>query len=456
MITYNPPMDGSRRQVELEISEDFYRACRKKQKDAAGRARKRRLLNVKMRRYVQQEARKMGFELDDNLEPAEIPGFMNAETLRKEAQDIVEKLTAEYLRGRFSRIVSEAAESSAVLPERPKPVRRAPERPKKKPSAGVWPPRRTDGKNPAEGKTEPLGTTFPDIRSEGGTLDVAKVGAESKDVPEGGDVSGSSLAVADPSACEEIAAVAEAAASRGAGVSIRNERDDRERTVSSEPGIAAVSDADLWEEIEALENSVKHWQSECEAARTALFEANGRARRAEEALLSKSNGTQADDSARVLARLLLHPNARVTITEALRTASSLYPERLVVLPSAFESAEKLDPVSTRGGRLLKLLVKLSTDYYDVLTEKGDAEARRVFSPSEYSACESDTVRTGGLGRMRDFAYGDEKIRMEQHLKIGIAANMSVTLRVYFAWIAEERRFVIGYCGEHLPVASHRT
>lgn len=463
MITYNPPMDGSRRQVELEIPEDLYRVCRKRQKDSARRARTQRQLSVKLRRYVREGARKLGLELDDNLEPVAIPGLMNAETVRRDAEEIVERLSAEYLRGRFSRIVSEAAEeSSAVPPERPKPVRRAPELPKKKPPAGVWPPRRTDGKNPAEAKAEPPFPAFPEIRSEGGTLEGSPVGSEPKDVPEITDAPGSSLAVADSAACEEIAGAAAAAKTNGAEISIRSESGSRARTISNEPGIGFAEaspngpDSVLWDEIEALENRAKHWQTECDAARTALFEANERARRAEEALLGRPNGTQTDDAPRVLARLLLHPNTRVTLTEALSTASSLYPDRMVVLPSAFESAEKLDPVSTRGGRLLKLLVKLTTDYYDVLTEKGDAEARKVFSPAEYSACESDTVRTGGLGRMRDFVYAGEKIRMEQHLKIGIAANTSVTLRVYFAWIAEERKFVVGYCGEHLPVASHRT
>ena len=152
----------------------------------------------------------------------------------------------------------------------------------------------------------------------------------------------------------------------------------------------------------------------------------------------------------------MNPNLSVTPVEALRTAAELFPNRIVVLPSAYESADKVDRNSKRGGRLLKLLLKLGTDYFDVLTEKGDAEARKVFSPSEYSACESDTVRTGGLGRLRDFVYDGAQIRMEQHLKIGIAANTSVTLRCYFAWIAQEKKFVIGYCGEHLPVASHRT
>ena len=215
----------------------------------------------------------------------------------------------------------------------------------------------------------------------------------------------------------------------------------------------------LWEEVESLEGQVRHWRSEYEEAQKELHEAHTARRRTEELLLAGKKEEEAlcsQETALTLARLVVNPNLRVTPVEALRTAAQLFANRIVVLPAAYESAEKVDRNFKRGGKLLKLLLKLGTDYYDVLTEKGDAEARKVFSSSEYSACESDTVRSGGLGRLRDFVYNGESVRMEQHLKIGIAADTSVTLRCYFAWIAEERKFVVGYCGEHLPVASHRT
>lgn len=112
-------------------------------------------------------------------------------------------------------------------------------------------------------------------------------------------------------------------------------------------------------------------------------------------------------------------------------------------------------MSTRGSRLQKLLVTLGTEYYEALAGKGDSEARRVFSSSEYSACESETVRSGGLGRLREFSYNGEQIRIEQHLKIGVAADTAKTLRCYFAWFADEQRIVVGVCGEHLAVASYR-
>ena len=55
--------------------------------------------------------------------------------------------------------------------------------------------------------------------------------------------------------------------------------------------------------------------------------------------------------------------------------------------------------------------------------------------------------------MRDFVYGGRKIRMSRHLRIGNAVDRTRTLRCYFAWVPEEGKIVIGYCGEHLPVSN---
>ena len=335
----------------------------------------------------------------------------------------------------------------------------------------------------------------PELRYAGGTLEDLPVGVDPSREKGGefklaGDA-GSSLVTADDAACGEIARMVEkaeeaeeketgtrepikpikvvvgigeddggiggAGGEDGQGTSTANER-----TISSEPVASGTRSTDeaLWEEIEALENRAEYWQVECAAARTALFEANERTRRLEEVFLccaqGQGNRSNPEGGAHVLARLLLNPNARVTLTEALATVSVLYLERMAVLPSAYDSAEKLDDVSTRRSRLLKLLVKLGTEYYDALSGKGDSEARRVFSPTEYSACESETVRSSGLGRLLEFSYNGEHIRMEQHLKIDVAADPAKTLRYYFAWLADEQQIVIRYCGEHLAVASHRT
>lgn len=230
----------------------------------------------------------------------------------------------------------------------------------------------------------------------GGTMNGTPIGMEPSVCSEIGGGSKSTLAAANDAECRQIAQKA------AANESVDGESDGRERTF-------------VGEHAEGFD-----------AARTALFEANERTKRAEEAFLSKSNGMQFDDAPHLLVRLLLNPNTRVTVT-----ASSLYPEKMIILPIAFESAEKLDTVSTRGGRFLKLLLKLGSDYFEVLAEKGDAEARRAFSPSDNSTRKSETVRNGNLGRLREFFYNGTSTRMEQHLKIGVSADTSKTLRCCF-------------------------
>ena len=59
-----------------------------------------------------------------------------------------------------------------------------------------------------------------------------------------------------------------------------------------------------------------------------------------------------------------------------------------------------------------------------------------------------------MRRSRTFAYEGEQIEMVRHLKIGIEANVAKTIRVHFYWDAKREKIVIGYCGEHLSVASH--
>lgn len=422
------------------------REVRSQRKAVAERARQERQYLRRMKRDVVKNVAPYGIVTDDNLRVLSYRGLTDPLSLRQ-AQNVVARMIEDFRR---HNAVEEAGRKFA---QKPQPV---PE-----PSNVMALPKTFTTQCPLEvANEEEVGVLVPSsLRHVGGTLDGSPVGEDPKGDFRLVENDCSTLVAADEAACGEIAKVAEEKAPEEPVKPIveneveAEEEKGNERTISFESG-ASGSDAALWEEIEALENRVKHWQAECEAARTALFEANERTRRVEEAFLSKANGTQSDEGSHVLARLLVNPNARVTLSEALTTASSLYPEKMVVLPSAYESAEKLDDVSTRGGRLLKLLIKLGSEYYEALAGKGDSEARHVFSPSEYSACESETVRWGGLGRLREFSYNGTQIRMEQHLKIGVAADTSKTLRCYFAWLADERRIVIGHCGEHLPVASH--
>ncbi len=102
-----------------------------------------------------------------------------------------------------------------------------------------------------------------------------------------------------------------------------------------------------------------------------------------------------------------------------------------------------------------MLRRLVTEYRDKLLEGGDSKARLVFGKNEYAATESETVMGNkAMRRARTFEYRGESVEMFRHLKINVEDDVTKTIRVHFHWDAERSKIAIGYCGEHLPVASH--
>jgi hypothetical protein len=142
-----------------------------------------------------------------------------------------------------------------------------------------------------------------------------------------------------------------------------------------------------------------------------------------------------------------------TPEQCLEATLQMFPARCEILESAWKSAREM-PQFKNGRRLLDMLRRLMTQYFDAMKTDGDNSARKVFSADEYSAMESETVmRTPSLRDKRIFARNGHSIEMFRHLKMGKKDNVELTLRVHFAWLATENKLVIGYCGEHLPIAS---
>ncbi len=145
-----------------------------------------------------------------------------------------------------------------------------------------------------------------------------------------------------------------------------------------------------------------------------------------------------------------NPNAPKPI-DCLEALSSIYKRRLIVLESAFESANDSD-LFAQGYRLLDLLNKLIKDYLPIYLEKGDNEARKVFTQSEYSPRESDTLKNNKQYlKYRIFNYNGKEIEMQKHLKIGVANDRSQSIRIHFEIDQVNKRVIIGHCGEHLPL-----
>lgn len=140
----------------------------------------------------------------------------------------------------------------------------------------------------------------------------------------------------------------------------------------------------------------------------------------------------------------------IELEQCLALLEAMCSERVVVLPSAFQSAVESDEKGFRyGERAFRLIWNLGTKYWEALSSGvGDQQARMVFGNSAYAANESDNLSKAGSDR-RTFEYRGRKIEMLRHLKIGVKDNSAETLRVHFEWLADEKRIVIGHCGKHL-------
>ncbi|WP_440975280.1 hypothetical protein [Pseudoxanthomonas winnipegensis] len=146
---------------------------------------------------------------------------------------------------------------------------------------------------------------------------------------------------------------------------------------------------------------------------------------------------------------LLRTNSKPSPRECLELIELALPDTCVILSSAFDSADEVEHFE-HGGRLLDMLIRLLTDYSEVLKSgKGDSEARKVFTPKEFSATESDSVTKSSLKEKRKFKYGNEEIYMYSHLKVGVSDNEQQTIRVHFDW--RDDKIIIGHCGLHLPL-----
>lgn len=151
---------------------------------------------------------------------------------------------------------------------------------------------------------------------------------------------------------------------------------------------------------------------------------------------------------------LIREGAEPTPADALDLIAGAYSDRITVLQTARDSADALKTFQ-QGRRLFDMLCRLATDFRDALKAQGDSEAKSVFTPNEYAAQESETVlKSREHLRQREFQYKGEMVPMLRHLKIGVADDLSKTVRVHFDWDSEDEKIVIGYCGKHLPIPHH--
>lgn len=144
-----------------------------------------------------------------------------------------------------------------------------------------------------------------------------------------------------------------------------------------------------------------------------------------------------------------------TPEQCMRALVLLYPESVLVLPSAIGSAKEAGHFRLTH-QLWPLLVALATDYVERMQTSpgGDGAAKAVFG-SKFAARESDTAMGNERSRSeRTFHNGDATYVMWRHLKIGVADNTTDAIRLHFEWLGDEGRVVVGHCGRHLYLPGH--
>lgn len=172
------------------------------------------------------------------------------------------------------------------------------------------------------------------------------------------------------------------------------------------------------------------------------------AKNAMRSTVEQKTGLGLDDVAPLLS-VLRHASA--SPEEILRAYATLFPDRVIVLPSAYSSAAEAENFEMPE-RLAAMLESLIINYLDAIRGgKPDAEARHELG-SCYAAKESDTVmKSSKLRAMRQFEYNGDRVTFTQHLRLGNSSGTQYGLRVYF--MIDEGRVVIAYCGQHLDNAS---
>ncbi|MFZ7337038.1 hypothetical protein ACLS0R_12350 [Comamonas jiangduensis] len=137
-----------------------------------------------------------------------------------------------------------------------------------------------------------------------------------------------------------------------------------------------------------------------------------------------------------------------TLEQSLSIIQTLFPDRIVVLDSAFSSARESESF-LYGKKAFNFLWKLAVGYWPAMAKGvGDSEGYKVFGSKNYAQNEGSALTSEGK-RRRIFDYKGREIVMEKHLKIGVKDSAAETLRVHFEWIDADKVLVVGHCGKHL-------
>lgn len=214
------------------------------------------------------------------------------------------------------------------------------------------------------------------------------------------------------------------------------------------------SDAEAWEEIATdQERSYSDATAKVDELTRTVQRLEGEKRALERKAAQCAAPSHDDGAARVAECLQVIPR---DLADLLKLARSIWPDRIVVLPEAMDSAKSYDGNLAEEWDIVR---GAATALYGLLFEDDNCEGwvadefqRRTGYELTFSESSATRARAD-LMKMRERSYGGRTVDISAHIK---GRSQKNTFRLHFYIDRENELIVIGHAGCHMKTAgSHR-
>lgn len=214
------------------------------------------------------------------------------------------------------------------------------------------------------------------------------------------------------------------------------------------------ADAEAWEKIATdQERSYSDATAKVDELTRTVQRLEGEKRALESKAAQCAAPSDDDGAARVAECLQSIPR---DLTDLLKLARSIWPERIVVLPEAMDSTKSYDGNLAEEWDIVR---STATALYGLLFEDDGCEGRvadefQRRTGYELTFSESSATRArADLMKMRERSYGGRTVDISAHIK---GRSQKNTFRLHFYIDRENELIVIGHAGCHMKTAgSHR-
>lgn len=210
------------------------------------------------------------------------------------------------------------------------------------------------------------------------------------------------------------------------------------------------SDAEAWEEIATdQERSYSDATAKVDELTRTVQRLEGEKRALERKAAQCAAPSHDDGAARVAECLQAIPR---DLADLLKLARSIWPDRIVVLPEAMDSAKSYDRNLAEEWDIVR---SAATALYGLLFEDDDCEGRvadefQRRTGYELTFSESSATRArADLMKMRERNYGGRTVDISAHIK---GRSQKNTFRLHFYIDRENELIVIGHAGCHMKTA----